>query len=134
MPYVLQAPWGGAVVKSDVPITEDDLQSMTREFADAYTEVEKWDLLVTEVLLSIHQEHRCPVLTALPAEEYRAYEIPPESPDLDRVPGESFSPVPVLCSKHPCEVCHECGAFYWHRSLHPDNGCNYGAVDNVLKS
>lgn len=115
------------MVKSEVPLTEDDLQPMLRELADAFSEVERWDLIVTEVLLTIHEEHRCPVLTALPDKEYRAYEIPGADPD-------GFRPTPIVCHKHPCEACAECGVFYWHRSLHPDNGCSYGVVDNVMKS
>jgi len=104
--------WGIAVL-SDLPQLHLDriLSHFKKRISNAITEVEKNDALVERIDI-FRKSDSLITIEAFPAKEY-----------LSR------------CSSPPQKVhsCPECGTPFEDAGDHPENGCLFGIVENVLR-
>jgi hypothetical protein len=112
--------WGAEMLaEPDWLLEEPALSLLNPHLAEAFTEIEKYDLLVKGAVLLQDSP------TELSLTCYSDLDVgKPENTDSD-------APVQVM-RRIPC--CPECSMPQTNGKLHPENGCPYAIVDRVMST
>jgi hypothetical protein len=96
-------------------IEEPAFEILKPVLAEAFTEIEKWDLLVGKASISVEKTESGPRL--------KIHVLPTE------VRPDGKGPTAIV---HSADCCPECYMPRHHLKIHPDNGCPYSIVEQVM--
>ena len=119
--------WGVDIEAEIDWLLEDPiLTSLTRSLADNFVEIERWDLSVIKAVLDIDRS-----MASSGAVKVKIQSFPDLTNARPGAPKISESEAETAFRTWLCPECHK---YQLHGRTHPEDGCNYGVVDNIMSS
>jgi hypothetical protein len=113
--------WNATLVTN---ASESDVTEMKAAIADAFSSVERWDLVVDSVRIEASEDEY--LIYVRPPEEFVDRLLEQEKSVFNGRKASSLSPSSV-------RRCPGCGCARTTLRLHPDNGCDIGTVERIME-